>query len=60
MLNDLIDRHNRNFPIEARLPMDPRTRDFVLLNGRHYRERPLDVHWVLERFPPRLAAARAA
>jgi len=30
-VNGLIERHNRNFPAEARLPMDPRTR--VLLQG---------------------------
>src|SRR5512146_2525832 len=28
-VNELIERHNRNFPAEARLPMDPKTRDFV-------------------------------
>ncbi len=58
-VNDLIARHNRWFPAEARLPMDPRTRDFALVNGEHYRKRPLDEEWVLERFPPRLAAAWA-
>ena len=51
-VNDLIDRHNRWYPIESRLPMDPRTGDFVLVNGRHYSMRPLDARWVLERFPP--------
>jgi hypothetical protein len=56
-VNDLIDRHNRWFPIESRLPMDPRTGDFVLLDGRPYRRRPLDAAWVLERFPPVLALA---
>ena len=50
-VNDLIQRHNRWFPIEARLPMDPRRGDFALVNGRDYRRRPLDVEWVLERFP---------
>ena len=52
-VNDLIERHNRWYPIESRLPMDPRTGDFVLVNGRHYRMRPLDARWALERFPPR-------
>ena len=52
-LNDLIDRHNRWYPIEARLPMDPKTGDYVLVNGQHYSKRPLDARWVLERFPPR-------
>jgi hypothetical protein len=49
-INKLIDQHNRNFPIEARLPMDPQTRDFVRINGRPYRRQPLDAHWILERF----------
>jgi hypothetical protein len=52
-VNDLIERHNRWYPIEARLPMDPRTGDYVLVNGQHYSKRPLDARWVLERFPPR-------
>ncbi len=51
-VNELIDKHNRYFPIEARLPMDPRTRDFVLVNGRSYRRDLLDAAWALERFPP--------
>jgi hypothetical protein len=59
-VNELIDRHNRNFPAEARLPMDPRTRDFVKINGRSYVRQPLDEHWILERWPDDLAAARAA
>ena len=50
-VNDLIDRHNRWYPMEARLPMDPHTGDFVLVNGEPYRKRPLDARWVLERFP---------
>ena len=50
-VNDLIARHNRWFPVEARLPMDPRRGDFALVNGRDYRLRPLDAAWVLERFP---------
>jgi len=56
-VNDLIERHNRWYPVEARLPMDVRRRDYVLVNGRSYRRRPLDTAWVLERFPPRLEAA---
>ena len=58
-VNDLIDRHNRYYPIEARLPMDPRTRDFVLVNGRRYDRRPLDAAWILERFPAELDAEAA-
>jgi hypothetical protein len=51
-VNELIERHNRNFPAEARLAMDPRTRDFVRVNGRPYLREPLDARWILERFPP--------
>jgi hypothetical protein len=58
-VNELIERHNRNFPAEARLPMDPRTRDFVRINGRPYQRRPLDAHWILERFPPDREGAAA-
>ncbi len=50
-VNDLIERHNRWYPIEARLPMDPRTRDYVKIGGRSYRREPLDTQWILERFP---------
>jgi len=50
-VNDLIERHNRWYPAESRLPMDPRTGDYALVNGRSYRRRPLDASWVLERFP---------
>lgn len=56
-VNHLIERHNRNFPAEARLPMDPRTRDFVRVNGRSYVREPLDACWILERFPPSREAA---
>jgi hypothetical protein len=49
--NALIERHNRNYPAEARLPMDPRTGDFVLVNGKPYRREPLDAGWILARFP---------
>ena len=50
-VNDLMERHNRWYPTESRLPMDPRTGDFALVNGRDYRLSPLDADWVLERFP---------
>jgi hypothetical protein len=56
-VNDLIDRHNRFFPAESRLPMDPRTGDFVSLDGKPYRRRRLDADWILDRFPPVRAAA---
>ncbi len=50
-VNELIHQHNEWFPIERQLPVDPRTRDYVLVGGRPYRRRPLDAEWVLERFP---------
>src|SRR5919108_4763223 len=50
-VNELIERHNRHFPAEARLPMDPRTRDFVRINGRRYEREPLDADWILARWP---------
>jgi hypothetical protein len=56
-VNELIERHNRNFPAEARLAMDPRTRDFVRVNGRPYVREPLDARWILDRFPPDRARA---
>jgi hypothetical protein len=59
-VNDLIDRHNRFYPAEARLPMDPRTRDFALVNGRPYRRERLGVEWILARFPAGLSGAQAA
>ena len=49
--NELISKHNRWFPVEARLPMDPRTRDYVKVGGRSYRRPLLDAPWVLDRFP---------
>ncbi|HST14207.1 MAG TPA: hypothetical protein VLJ44_05080 [Gaiellaceae bacterium] len=50
-VNDLIERHNRWYPVEARLPMDPRTRDYVKIAGRSYRRELLDADWILARFP---------
>lgn len=59
-VNDLVDRHNRWYPAESRLPMDPRRGDFALVLGRDYRRRRLDGAWVLERFPADLTLAQAA
>ena len=50
-LNDLIRTHNEWYPVERDLPMDLRTRDYVLVNGRSYRRRELDATWILELFP---------
>ena len=51
-LNELIAVHNEWYPIERDLPMDIRTRDYVLINGRSYRRPLLGPEWVLEHFPP--------
>jgi hypothetical protein len=52
-LNELIRTHNEWYPVERDLPMDLRTRDYVLINGRSYRRRELGPDWVLEEFPDR-------
>jgi hypothetical protein len=51
-VNELIGQHNDWYPIERRLPVDLRTRDYVLVNGRSYRRPLLTPEWALERFPP--------
>ena len=50
-LNELIRTHNEWYPVERDLPMDLRTRDYVLINGRSYRREPLSAEWVLRHFP---------
>ena len=50
-VNDLIERHNRWYPIEARLPMNPKTKDYVEVGGRPYRREPLGAEWILAQFP---------
>ena len=58
-VNRLIETHNRWYPVEARLPMDVRRRDYVLVGGQPYTRRPLDAAWVLERFPARASRGSA-
>jgi len=50
-LNELIEQHNAWYPIERDLPMDIRTRDYVLVNGRSFRRPLLDPAWILQHFP---------
>ena len=50
-LNELIEQHNEWYPIERQLPVNPRTADYVLVNGRSYRWPLLDAAWILEQFP---------
>lgn len=59
-VNDLIERHNRYYPAESRLPMDPKTRTYALVNGADYRRSELDADWALRRFPADLEPARAS
>jgi hypothetical protein len=56
-LNDLVREHNTWYPVEASLPMDPRTRDYRPVRGASYRRLELDANWVLEHFPPDPQAA---
>jgi hypothetical protein len=51
-VNELIRQHNDWFPIERRLAVDLRTRDYVLIHGRPYRKPELGPDWILEQFPP--------
>jgi hypothetical protein len=50
-LNALIREHNEWYPVERDLPMNPRTKDYVLVNGDSYRREELGPGWILERFP---------
>ena len=59
-VNDLIDHHNWWYPAESRLPMDPKTGDYVLVNGQDYRRARLDAVWALERFPARRSLAASS
>lgn len=58
-VNALIAKHNRYYPVESRLPMDPRTGDFVLVNGRSYALEPLGAAWIIACFPAALDRAAA-
>ena len=50
-VNQLIREHNEWYPVERDLPMNPRTKDYVLVNGRSYRRELLGPDWILQRFP---------
>lgn len=50
-LNGLIEQHNEWYPVERRLPMNPRTGDYVPVGGRSYRRPVLGPDWALEQFP---------
>jgi hypothetical protein len=44
-VNALIDEHNRWFPIERNLPLDPATGEYVQVLGRSYRLGRLGPEW---------------
>ncbi len=52
-VNELIHAHNEYYPIERRLPINPRTGDYITTSGRQWRRQPAGAEWVLERFPAR-------
>lgn len=58
-LNRLIAQHNEYFPIERRLPFDPRTGDYRAPWGIPWRRQARDTSWILDEFPADLAATVA-
>ncbi len=55
-INDLIASHNAYYPIEARVPMSPRTGGYA----KSWQREPFGAEWILERFPPTRAPALGA
>jgi hypothetical protein len=55
-INELIDEHNEWYPAERRLPLNPRTGDYLTIGNRDWRRRRLDADWILEQFPIETAA----
>jgi hypothetical protein len=39
-LNDLVSRHNRYYPVEAKLAIDPRTGELLDRDGKHWKPMP--------------------
>ena len=50
-VNDLIDEHNRWYPAERRLPLNPRTGDYLTIGNRDWRRYQLGSAWILRQFP---------
>jgi hypothetical protein len=55
-INDLVARHNAYYPIEARVPMNPRTGGYA----ESWRRETYGEEWILERFAPLRERALAA
>ncbi len=50
-VNELIAEHNTWYPAERRLPLSPRTGDYLTIGNRDWRHTPLDSGWILGQFP---------
>jgi len=60
-LNRLVEHHNRYYPIEADLPIDPRTGAFLLRRGTPFEpELPLDAARLLALYAARSGSERGA
>ena len=57
-VNELIHAHNEYYPIERRLPINPRTGDYLTTSGRQWRREPGGPEWILARFPARHVSRR--
>jgi hypothetical protein len=55
-INDLIAKHNAYYPIEARVPMSPRTGGYA----KSWQRGDYTAEWILERFPAVRALALQA
>ena len=55
-VNELIEEHNRWYPAERRLPLNPRTGDYLTIGNREWRRPRLDAAWILDQFPVDSAA----
>jgi hypothetical protein len=50
-VNDLIDEHNQWYPAERRLPLNPRTGDYLTIGNRPWERKHLTAAWILRQFP---------
>ena len=53
-MHPALHDQRRRAQIETRLPMDPRTGDYIRRGGRSYRRDEVGPAWILERFPSSL------
>ena len=50
-VNDLIDEHNQWYPAERRLPLNPRTGDYLTIGNRPWEREHLTAAWIFRQFP---------